>query len=155
MCFGVLFASIASASATFGDEQVNYWRECAAGLQSIPYFIGKFIANFPRIIFAALFFFISFETNFQNTASSNELYSMIMALYWFGFSIGYVVSQCVSPAWSAMCGVLVALIFAVGLSGVNPSLADVQEKSKSQQIPWEVSGPRWLIEVKYNCTLTI
>jgi len=147
MCFGVLFASIASASASFGDEQVNYWRECSSGLQSIPYFFGKFIANFPRIVFAALFFFIAFETRFQNTASANKLYTMILALYWFGFAIGYVVSQVVSPSFSAMCGVLIALIFAVGLSGVNPSLTDVQDRPTAGQIPWYVSGPRWMLEV--------
>jgi len=46
MCFGVLFAAIPSASATFGSEQVNYLREFSSGLQATPYFINKFIANF-------------------------------------------------------------------------------------------------------------
>lgn len=150
MCFGVLFASIAAASATFGNEQVNYWRECAAGLQSIPYFIAKFIANFPRVVGAALFFFIAFDIRFQNTASSNELYLIIFGLYWFGFSIGYVVSQTVSPLYSAMVGVLVALIFSLGLAGVNPSLKEVNDyEPPGRQIPWYVSGPRWTLEAFY------
>jgi hypothetical protein len=55
-----------------------------------------------------------------------------------------VVSQCVSPQYAGMCGVLIALIFAVGLSGVNPSLTDVEEKPKGAQIFWYVSGPRWV-----------
>ena len=149
MCFGVLFVSIASASATFGTEQVNYWRECAAGLQSTPYFIGKFIANFPKIVGAAAFFFISFRIQFQDTGDADDLYSLILSLYWFGFSLGYVVSQCVAPAWSSMVGVLVALIFAVALAGVQPALTDVQEKPLGRQIPWYVSGPRWVLEAFY------
>jgi len=149
MCFGVLFASIASASASFGEEQVNYWRECAAGLQTIPYFIAKFIANFPRVLGAALFFFIAFSVRFQNTASPSKIYVLIMALYWFGFSLGYVVSQTVPPRFSSMMGVLIALIFSVGLAGTNPSLKDVHEKPRGQQIPWYVSGPRWTLEAFY------
>ena len=149
MCFGVLFASVASASASFGNEQVNYWRECAAGLHSIPYFIAKFIANFPRIVGAALFFFIAFDIRFQNTASPNSLYLTVFSLYWFGFSIGYVVSQTVSPLYSSMMGVLIALLFAVGLSGVNPSMAEVNDYPPARQIPWMVSGPRWTLEAFY------
>ena len=85
MCFGVLFASIATASASFGSEQVNYWRECAAGLHSVPYFVGKFIANFPLLLGASFFFYIAFEVTFQNTATSNQIFAIILALYWFGF----------------------------------------------------------------------
>ena len=143
MCFGVLFASIASASATFGEEQVNYWRECSAGLNSIPYFVAKWIANFPRIVGAALFFYISFSIKFSDTASAGDIYAVILTLYWFGFSIGYVVSQCVPIRYASMLGVLIALIFAVGLSGVNPSLTEVNEYSTSRRIPWSVSGPRY------------
>ena len=72
-----------------------------------------------------------------------------MATYLFGFSIGYVVSQIVAPEHSNMCGVLIALIFAVGLSGVNPSMTDVEQKTKAQQFPWYISGPQWFIEAFY------
>jgi hypothetical protein len=30
--------------------KVNYFREAAAGLQTFPYFLGKWIANFPRVV---------------------------------------------------------------------------------------------------------
>ena len=149
VCFGVLFASIASASATFGEEQVNYWRECAAGLNSIPYFFGKWLVNFPRIVGAAGFFLISFSIRFQDTSKRGDTFAIILTLYWFGFAIGYVVSQCVPIRYASSLGVLIALIFAVGLSGVNPSLKDVNSYSQSRQIPWSVSGPRWALEAFY------
>ena len=43
---------------------------------------------------------------------------------------------------AALTGVLVALIFAVALSGINPTMAEVQDKPRSQQILWAISGPR-------------
>lgn len=101
------------------------------------------------MIGASFFFYIAFEVTFQNTASSNVIFTIILALYWFGFSIGYVVSQCVSPQYASMCGVLIALIFAVGLSGVNPSMTEVEDKPKAAQVFWYVSGPRWVIEAFY------
>lgn len=48
-----------------------------------------------------------------------------------------------------MVGVLVALIFAVALAGVQPALTDVQSRPLGRQIPWYVSGPRWVLEAFY------
>ena len=44
---------------------------------------------------------------------------------------------------------LVSLVFAVAISGVNPALADVKQDPPAQQIPWKLSGPRWAIEAFY------
>jgi cell division protein FtsX len=149
MCFGVIFAAVASASATFGHEQVNYYRESSSGLQSMPYFFGKWLANLPRIIFAALFFWIAFSIKYQNTGRSGDLYLIILFLYWFGFSMGYVTSQLVPYAYCALTGVLIALIFAVALAGANPNMAKVESKPRAQQFFWMISGPRWALEAFY------
>lgn len=117
MSFGILFAAIASSASTFGNEQVNYWRECAVGLNSVPYFFGRWIANFPRIFCSALFFWFAFSIQFQNTGSAGGLYLIILMLYWFGYSLGYVVSQVVPIKSAALLGVLLALIFSVGFAG--------------------------------------
>lgn len=150
MCFGVLFSAVASAAGTFGNEQVNYFREAASGLLSVPYFFGKWLTDFPRVFGATVFFYLAFSIRFQNTSTdSTELFSLILAFYWYGFSMGYLVSQIVSMKQAALTGVLVALIFAVALSGINPTMSEVQDKPRSQQILWAISGPRWAVEGFY------
>jgi hypothetical protein len=149
MSFGILFAAIASSSQTFGNEQVNYWRESASGLRSTPYFFGRWIANFPRIVLSALFFFFSFSIRFSNTGSALGLYQIVLMLYWFGYSLGYVVSQLVPIKHAALLGVVLALVFAVGFAGANPSVAAVGEKPAYERWVWSLSGPRWALEAFY------
>lgn len=149
MSFGILFAAIASSSATFGNEQVNYWRECSSGLNSIPYFFGRWIANFPRIVMSALFFFFSFSIRFSNTGKNLGLFQIILMLYWFGYSLGYVVSQIVPIQHASLLGVVLALIFAVAFAGANPSMKTVREKPPAESWLWSLSGPRWALEAFY------
>lgn len=149
MSFGILFAAIASSSATFGSEQVNYWRECSSGLNSGPYFFGRWIANFPRIVMSALFFFFSFSIRFSNTGRALGLYQIILMLYWFGYSLGYVVSQLVPIQHASLLGVVLALIFAVGFAGANPNMNEVREKPAAVRWVWSLSGPRWALEAFY------
>lgn len=146
MCFGVLFSGVASASGTFGNEQVNYYREAAAGLKSAPYFFGKWIADFPRVFFSAVFFYLAFSSRFQDTnTNATRMFILVLCFYWFSFSMGYVVSQIVTMKNAALTGVLTALIFAVGLSGMNPTMKDVRDKPAGQQWLWTISGPRFVI----------
>lgn len=62
--------------------KVNYFRESAAGLQSIPYFLGKWIANIPRIGLAAVFFWFAFSIRYQQTGDATKLYLLTVLLYW-------------------------------------------------------------------------
>ena len=97
MCFGVLFSGIASSSGTFGNEQVNYYREAASGLKSAPYFLGKWIADFPRVFFASVFFYLAFSSRFQDTnTNASRMFLLIFVFYLFSFSMGYLVSQLVT-----------------------------------------------------------
>lgn len=147
MCFGVLFSGIASASGTFGNEQVNYYREAASGLRSIPYFFGKWIADFPRVFLSCSFFYLAFSSRFQDTnTNATRMFILVLVFYWFSFSMGYLVSQLVTMKNTALTGVLCALIFAVGLSGINPTMQEVRDKPVAQQRFWSISGPRYIFE---------
>ena len=75
------------------------------------------MADIPRIICAAVFFWIAFSIKFQNTGSPTSLFSIILLMYWFGFSIGYTISHVVPVSYVPLTGVLVALIFSVALAG--------------------------------------
>jgi hypothetical protein len=74
---------------------------------------------------------------------------VVLGLYAFGYSLGYFVSQLAAPQYTALLGVLCALLFAVLFSGVLPVFADVLKFPTWMQFPWETSGPRWAIEAFY------
>jgi hypothetical protein len=156
ICFGVLFAAIASSSQVFSSEQPNYWRECSSGLLTVPYFFGHFLGNQPRMFASAVLFFLSFSIMYRDTEGLGHpgLFAIILGLYWFGYSLGYLVSQIASPQNTSLVGVLFALVFSVMFSGVLPSLKDVKDWPQTEQFPWYLSGPRWAIEAFYVNSVT-
>jgi len=151
LCFGSLFTAIASSSQVFSSEQPNYWRESSSGLLTLPYFFGHFFGNQPRMFLSAILFFLSFRVMYRDTAGVGNpgLFAIVLGLYWFGYSLGYMVSQIASPHNTSLMGVLFALIFAVLFSGVLPLLKDVESWPEWEQFPWSLSGPRWAIEAFY------
>ena len=149
VCFGALFTAIASSAEVFSAEQPNYWRECSAGLLTVPYFLGNLLGNLPRMFLSALLFWLSFAFMYRDTGPGGGLFVIVLGIYWFGYSLGFVVSQLASPQNTALMGVLFALVFAVLFSGVLPALADVQTWPAWQQFPWSLSGPRFAIEAFY------
>ena len=44
---------------------------------------------------------------------------------------------------------MIALIFALALSGTNPLLPEVNDKPQASQNIWKLSGPRWSNEAFY------
>jgi len=88
MTFGITFAAIAISSATFGAEAPNYWRECSAGMQTVPYFMAKTIVNIPRIFAAAFFFWVAYNLAFIATGPPSQFYCSMLMAYWFGYNLG-------------------------------------------------------------------
>ncbi|CAG8452725.1 17371_t:CDS:2, partial [Racocetra fulgida] len=39
-----------SGGSTFGYEKVVYWRDTAAGMHTVPYFLAKIVADIPRLL---------------------------------------------------------------------------------------------------------
>jgi len=52
MTFGIGFAGIAMGSTTFGAERVVWFRHASTGLDAIPYFTAKMIADIPKVFCA-------------------------------------------------------------------------------------------------------
>eukprot|EP01135_Chromosphaera_perkinsii_P012005 Nk52_evm13s2568 gene=Nk52_evmTU13s2568 len=151
LAWGISFAGIASGIQTFGNERIIFWRECSFGMSSLSYYFGKVVADFVRVVFAATFFFAFFLLGFTNVGSLGDLYLMILLLYWFGFSMGYFISQICRPANAALVGVALSLVFCVVYGGSKPSVHDVDTESQYDGIRWmwDISAPRWAIEGVY------
>jgi ABC-type multidrug transport system ATPase subunit len=149
MCFGVLAAGVSTGAATFGHEQVNSFRECAAGLNTFPYYMAKVIANIPKLLLCSLVFWSAFGVNFLNTGTQPEMYGLLLLLYFYAFGLGYFAAQVTEMKNTALLGTFFALIMVVKFSGMNPSLNTVHEKPGGQQMFWYLSGPRYILEGFY------
>lgn len=128
---------------------MNYWRESAAGLKTFPYFIAKWIVEFPNIVLAASFFWFAFLIRFPNTGSNENLFMLFFSMYWWSWSLGFLLSVLANPDKVFLLGVLVALLLAVAFSGANPTIDEVNDMSPAISWLWSVSGTRWLLEGFY------
>lgn len=149
LCFGVIFSAIAISTITFGGEQVNYWRESSAGLKTIPYFLAKWTADVPNIVLAACFFWIAFIVRFNNTNTPGNIYFLFLSLYFWAWSLGYLLSSIAPQKYVFLVGVLTALLYAIAFSGADPTLHEVRDMSPVVSWLWDVSGPRWALEAFY------
>lgn len=149
LCFGTIFAAISVSTGTFGNEQVNYWRECTAGLKTIPYFLAKWIVEVPNIVMAALFFWFAFIIRFPNTNTAARLYELFFAMYWWAWALGFLLSSIASPKNVFLVGVLAALLLAVGFSGANPTINEIRDMPEGIRWIWSLSGTRWALEGFY------
>ncbi|KAJ3308200.1 hypothetical protein HDV04_001620 [Boothiomyces sp. JEL0838] len=144
---GSLFAGISVAGNTFGYEKVVYWRDAASGMSTIPYYIAKVIVDVPRVIIGAIMFSVALVMFFPYQQSFASVLSVVIALYFYAFVLGYALSTAVPYSKLAVYGTGVALLWALVLSGVVPDLWDVKTSYPSSiQWIWDISAPRWAIE---------
>eukprot|EP00004_Rigifila_ramosa_P028584 TRINITY_DN9741_c0_g1_i3.p2 TRINITY_DN9741_c0_g1~~TRINITY_DN9741_c0_g1_i3.p2 ORF type:complete len:435 (-),score=101.82 TRINITY_DN9741_c0_g1_i3:51-1355(-) len=148
--WGISFAAIAAAINTFGGEKVVYWREASSGLNPAAYYVGKLVADIPRLVLAATMFFIAYIFMFSPEGRFDHLFLIILMLYWCGFTAGYSISNLFRPEVAPLVGVGFALVWAIVFSGVNPRLSEVEDDfSESSLWIWDISYARWAVEAFY------
>ena len=153
-CIGVFFAGQATASYTFGNEKIVYWRDTAAGMPTIPYFLAKFTSDAPRIVIAGFFYTLSVTIFFDYRSTFADLMLVNLALYYVAFNFGYFISIVFNKSSVPLLTAANALLWGFVFGGVTPDLNEVFDKSPSNsykqwQWLWNISGPRWAIEGFY------
>ncbi|KAI9595508.1 hypothetical protein BDF19DRAFT_422395 [Syncephalis fuscata] len=145
---GVLFSGINVGTSTFGQEKVVYWRDSAAGMRTVPYFLAKMVADLPRCLIAAFCFSLSFIVFFPYRSKYVYLYCIISLLYYVAFGMGYFISMITNKEMSGLVGTAFALAWALVFSGSVPDLSDVMHDDS--YVPsrwlWKISAPRYAIE---------
>jgi hypothetical protein len=95
------------------------------------------------------FFWLAFQIRFPNTNSSGALFLFFFSVYWWSWSLGFLLSALVAPDKVFLLGVLAAILLAVGFSGTSPTLDEVNDMSPAISWLWSCSGTRWLLEAFY------
>ncbi|KAI9220286.1 P-loop containing nucleoside triphosphate hydrolase protein [Blastocladiella britannica] len=147
LSLGVLFAGISVGTQTYGNEMVVYWRDTSAGMPTLPYFLGKFLVDIPRIFIASIMFSFSMVLFWPYRSSFPELFLIILCLYYVAFAIGYALSTAISRQAVGLVGTGVALAWALVFSGVTPGLNEVA--GTGFKWVWDISAPRYAIEALY------
>lgn len=150
LCWAIGFAGIAVGAGTFGAEKPQFWREQGSGMNFVTYFYGKVVADIPKIAVASMFFSFALLAGFATNSTVIKMYAIIFAMYFSGFSLGYLVSAFVDQGTAALLGVAVSMLFAIQLSGSSkPSLKDIQDGNGFGQGVFFMSYARWGSEAFY------
>lgn len=149
ICLGSMFAAISIAGNTFGREKVVYWRDTSAGMAVLPYYLSKFLIDFPRVTLGATAYFIALIMFFPYAQSWTSLYSVCLMMHFYSFAVGYAVSNTVPYPKFALYGIFTALMWSMVLAGVTPSIDKVAKYPQSIKWIWDVSTPRWMVEAFY------
>ncbi|KAI8814586.1 hypothetical protein BJ742DRAFT_703938 [Cladochytrium replicatum] len=146
VALGVYFAGQNVAAGTFGKERVVYWRDRAAGLHAMPYFLAKALVDLPRVVIAATMYSAALALFFPYRQRWELLLLNVMTLYLSAFGMGYVLSILCRPNQVALATTGFCLLWALVFSGVMPDLSDVMDNYGIFQYVWWASAPRWSVE---------
>ncbi|KAJ3087330.1 hypothetical protein HK102_011342, partial [Quaeritorhiza haematococci] len=148
---GVLFAGITVGTSTFGNEKVVFWRDTAAGMPCLPYFLAKIIADVPRMVIATFMFGISLVLFLPFRQTVYGLLLVILLLYFVAFGMGYFLTAFLPRSSVSLAATGFVLIWSMGLSGVQPPLTSIMSNNfyKHLRWLWYISSPRWAIEAFY------
>ncbi len=147
VALGVFFAGISAGSGTFGREKVVFWRDTAAGMSAIPYYLGKFLIDLPRVLVAGAAYSAAIVLFYPLKGPFLALLLLVELLYFNAFAMGYFLSIIFAPAKVPLIGTGFALFWSLCLSGVIPELKDVNKAPlNSFAFLWSLSPPRWGIE---------
>lgn len=110
---------------------------------------AKWVVDFPNILLASCFFWLAFNIQFPNTNSRTDMFLFFFAVYWWSWSLGYLLSVLVTPDKVFLLGVLAAILFAVSFSGTDPTITEVNNMSPAISWLWSCAGTRWMMEAFY------
>eukprot|EP00003_Mantamonas_plastica_P030396 TRINITY_DN752_c2_g1_i1.p1 TRINITY_DN752_c2_g1~~TRINITY_DN752_c2_g1_i1.p1 ORF type:complete len:202 (+),score=48.80 TRINITY_DN752_c2_g1_i1:2-607(+) len=140
--------AVASSLRVFGNERVVFWRENSSGANALAYFLGKNIAQFPRIALVPLVFLSSYYTLVSPRGYLSDYYLVFLLLQFTAEAFGYLISIVVAPNRSQLAGVVIILVNQM-FSGARPTLPELKNMFfPMPYIPY-VSYIRWGQEAIY------
>jgi hypothetical protein len=145
-CIAIYISGISSATSTFGRDRPVFWREVAGGMPVSSFYLAKLATDVPRILSAAAFFTLGHSVFLAYRSNIFDIFTLFLLLYVVAFSQGYLLSLLLRQQIVALAGAGVALAFSLVLSGLMPSLTEVDKYPGSISWLWSISAPRYVVE---------
>lgn len=108
----ISLAAVSAGVAVFGEEQVIYRREVAAGHSHLAYYIGVNLAQCPRLFVDGLHFAFIFHLLNQPLTSFGQFLGIATLLYSAIYGLAFIVSMLVARKNAPLLGVVLSLMFA-------------------------------------------
>jgi hypothetical protein len=122
ICIGVL--ALPPAVRALGAERAIYWREVSVGVNRGAYYLGKVLAELPKLAVAALAFVAPLVAISHWRAPVETLYFAVLVTMFFITALGFTISALlVAPDAANLLGVNVAVISCL-FSGFVPLLGN-------------------------------
>eukprot|EP00835_Amoeboradix_gromovi_P004786 NODE_397_length_9427_cov_0.309605.p1 type:complete len:818 gc:universal NODE_397_length_9427_cov_0.309605:6531-8984(+) len=149
MIFGILFSGQAAAVPTFSHEKTVYWRDRSSGMPALPYYLAKITVDIPRIILAAIFYTLAFLVFVDYRSSIYWIFFLVVCTYFTAFHMGYFLSIILPKESVLLASAASSLFWGFLLSGVYPDYSIVLSSFGGLRGLWELSGPRFGVELYY------
>lgn len=122
ICIGVL--TLPPAVRALGAERAIFWREASVGINRLAYFVGKVLAELPKLAVSSFAFVAPLVAISHWRAPVETLYFAVLVTMFFITALGFAISALlVAPDAANLFGVNVAVIACL-FSGFVPLLGN-------------------------------
>jgi ABC-type multidrug transport system ATPase subunit len=118
--FGTL--SVVGALKTFGTGQLIFWRESAAGVNPLSFFVAKCLTDIPVLVLKPFLYTWVYAALTMPRAGWWDLPIIMLSLSWACSGWGYVLSILLPPSNSTLCSVIFSIVMGAFLSGIKPEI---------------------------------
>jgi len=141
--------SILASLRCFGNHRTTYWRESAAGVNRLAYFLAVNVCQIPIIVFAPLLYIsLQYSLTWPRALFKHHYLAVLMAQFATS-GIGYAISCIFNPRSSQMAAVVVVLISSM-LAGSMPTLCKLNELKVLGPMAYSLSYCRWFVEALFE-----
>ncbi|PFX16850.1 putative white-brown complex homolog protein 30 [Stylophora pistillata] len=137
-----------SALRCFGSTRTIFWREAAAGVNRISYFVAVNVAQIPVILITPVVYLSLLYPLIAPRAKFTFHYTATLGVQFACTGVGYCISVIFSPKNSQMASVTFALISSL-VAGSSPTLCKLAQSTFGKVI-YSLSYCRWYLEALFE-----
>ncbi|KAJ4460868.1 hypothetical protein PAPYR_2702 [Paratrimastix pyriformis] len=109
----------------FATDRLLYFKEAAAGLNPLAYYIAKLLVHLPMMVVHPLLFMVAYYMVTSPLASFGRLFASVLGLQFACSGLGYVIAM-LGLANSSMVVVFVCVLGLL-FSGLDPSMSQLKD----------------------------
>lgn len=137
-----------SSLRNFGGEKVVFGRESTSGMQSLPYYLAKNVAQLPNIILAPCVYMALFYTLASPRGAFWEYYFVMFHMFFAAYGFGYLLSVVFDENVAKLAAVVGVLLFQMSAGG-GPVLSEFESMPIPVKYLPYTSFSRWGQEMIY------
>ncbi|XP_028399688.1 ABC transporter G family member 28-like [Dendronephthya gigantea] len=140
--------AVVAALRGFGLHRMVFWRESAAGINRLSYFLAVNLSNIPVLLISPAVYLSIYYSIASFLAPFALHYAVFVCAWYYLSGLGYIMSLLMTPRNSQMAAVVTTVIMAL-LSGGTPELCKLDDTFIAT-ILYNLSFSRWVAEAIFE-----